>query len=311
MLEGNHLIDTNNIFHRSGYIALVGRPNAGKSTLLNQILGTKLVAVTPRPQTTRNRIFGIYDREDAQVIFQDTPGLLEAKDALHHFMVNEATRALEDADLVVWLVDSIKGITSREHAIAQKMIAPLALPLYIVFNKIDKVPLDQRATLEQGLDFIQFKRKPTTFYISALFGDGVERLLNTLIEQLPEGPKFYPPDQLSDRTQRFFIQEIIREKAFLMLKQEVPYSLAVLIEEMKEKENGITTIHATIYVERTSQKGIIVGKNGQTIKVIGSEARKEIEELVGSQVFLKLWVKVGGKWRKNTKDLRTFGYTEE
>lgn len=296
--------------HKSGYVALIGRPNAGKSTLLNQILKTKLVAVTPRPQTTRHRIFGIYDREDAQVIFQDTPGLLQPDDAMHEFMMREASRALADADVAVWLIDGIKGVTRRECAIASKVLVGLSIPLVIVFNKMDLVPLDRRAVLEQGIEGMTLPTRVDTGYISALEGGGVEELIEKLIDFLSPGPKFYPPDQLSDRTQRFFAEEMIREQAFLLLRQELPYSLAVRIEAMKEKENGIVAIQAILNVERETQKHILIGKKGNMIKTIGIEARKEIERMMDKKVYLELWVKVSEKWRKRKNLLQEFGFSE-
>ncbi|MFB3788389.1 MAG: GTPase Era [bacterium] len=299
--------------HRFGYVALIGRPNAGKSTLLNHLLGTKLAAVTPKPQTTRNRIFGIYDREDAQIVFQDTPGLLDPEDAMHAFMVREAERALEDADVAVWLIDGIKGVTARERAIAGQKIAGLRIPLLIAFNKVDKVPLDQRVAMRDGLHGLELPpetRESSIFYISALYGSGVDELLQTVLNHLPEGPKMFPPDQLSDRTQRFFVAEIIREKAFLLLRQELPYALAVQVESMKERENGVTAIQAVLHVERDTQKGILVGKKGAMIKAIGMEARKELEAMLDTKVFLELWVKVSEQWRKRGDRLRELGYTE-
>ncbi len=300
----------NEKIHKSGFAALIGRPNAGKSTLLNQILGTKLIAVTPRPQTTRNRIFGIYDREDTQIVFQDTPGLLEPKDALHQFMTREAERALKDADVAVWLIDSIKGVTARERGIATNVLSNLSIPLFAAFNKIDKINPDQIPALEKELEGFQFDPPPTKIFISALLGHGVGNLLRQVTECLQEGPKFYPPDQLSDRTQRFFVEEIVREKAFLQLRQELPYSLAVRVEEMKERENGLTAIRAVLFVERETQKRIVLGKKGAAIKHIGIEARKEIETMLDGKVFLELWVKVSERWRKKEDRLREFGYTE-
>ncbi len=299
--------------HRCGLVALIGRPNAGKSTLLNFILGTKLTAVSPKPQTTRNRIFGIYDREDAQIIFQDTPGLLEPEDALHAFMVREADRALADSDVAVWLIDGIKGVTSRERAIAEQKIVGLRVPLLIAFNKMDKVPLDQRIAMLEGLKGLALPQAALgsgIFYISALYGSGVDELLQAILSHIPFGPKLYPPDQLSDRTQRFFVAEIIREKAFLLLRQELPYSLAVQVESLKERENGVTAIQATLHVERETQKGILVGKKGAMIKAIGMEARKELETMLGTKVFLELWVKVSERWRKRSDRLRELGYAE-
>ncbi|HQH70586.1 MAG TPA: GTPase Era [bacterium] len=303
----------NDATHKFGYVALIGRPNAGKSTLLNYLLGTKLAAVTPKPQTTRNRIFGIFDREDAQIVFQDTPGLLEPDDAMHAFMVREAERALEDADVAVWLIDGIKGVTARERAIAGEKIAGLRVPLLIAFNKVDKVPLDQRMAMRDGLQGLELPpgtHESSIFYISSLYGSGVDELLQAVLDQIPEGPKMYPPDQLSDRTQRFFVAEIIREKAFLLLRQELPYALAVQVESMKERENGVTAIQAVMHVERDTQKGILVGKQGAMIKAIGMEARKELETMLGTKVFLELWVKVSEQWRKRGDRLRELGYAD-
>ena len=297
--------------HKSGYVALIGRPNAGKSTLLNTILGTKLVAVTPRPQTTRNRIFGIFDREDVQIVFQDTPGLLDPKDPMHEFMVREAERALADSDIAVWLIDAIKGCTNRERVIVDHTLAAVIVPLFAAFNKIDKVNPDQLPRLQKGLEGLKLPSPPTIFYISALQGDGVPALLEQIIARLPAGPKFYPSDQLSDRTQRFFVEEIIREKAFLLLREEIPYSLAVQVEEMKESESGLFSIRAALHVERDSQKGIVVGHRGAVIKQIGIDARREIETLLNAKVFLDLWVKVSEHWRKREGHLREFGYLEK
>jgi len=297
--------------HKSGYAALIGRPNAGKSTLLNKILDTKLVAVTPRPQTTRHRIFGIYDRPDVQIVFQDTPGLLEPDDAMHEFMMREAGRALADADIAVWLIDGIKGVTKRERIIAAKVLNELPIPLFVLFNKMDAVALDLRAQLDKGLEGIDLPSIAQLFYISALDGGGVDDLLEKIIDSLSEGPKYYPSDQLSDRTQRFFVEEIIREQAFLQLKQEIPYSLAVQIESMKERPDGLHAIEAVLHVERETQKRIIIGKKGEMIKTISTNSRMEIVKLLDSKVFLKLWVKVSDQWRKNKSRLRDFGFMEK
>ncbi len=296
--------------HKSGYVALIGRPNAGKSTLLNRLLETKLVAVTPRPQTTRHRIFGIYDQENVQIVFQDTPGLLEPDDAMHEFMMREAGRALMEADVVVWLIDGIKGVTKRERMIATNVLTGLSAPLLVVFNKMDSVPIDQREKLQAGMEGMELSTLKDTFYISALDGGGVHALLDTVISCLSPGPKYFPPDQLSDRTQRFFIEEIIREQAFLQLRQEIPYSLAVQIEEMKEKENGMTSIKAVLHVERETQRRILIGKKGEMIKKIGVDSRIEIERLIEQKVYLELWVKVSENWRKRSDRLREFGFID-
>ena len=296
--------------HRSGFVALVGRPNAGKSTLLNRILETKLVAVTPRPQTTRNRILGIYDREGVQIVFQDTPGLLEPKDNLHEFMVSEAERALADADVVVWLIDSIKGLSAREKRIAEQQLTRLTVPLIVAFNKCDKIKVEERAERMAGIHRISFSNEPLVTFISALHGNGVDALLETIQGHLKEGPSFFDPNQLSDRPQRFFVEEIIREKAFLRVREEIPYSLAVHVEEMKEREDGLVSIQAVLHVERDSQKGILLGKQGSMIKKIGMEARQEIEKLLHCRVYLDLWIKVSPLWRKKPEKMREFGYVD-
>jgi len=239
--------------------------------------------------------------------------LLEPDDAMHAFMVREAERALEDADVAIWLIDGIKGVTARERAITGEKIAGLRVPLLIAFNKVDKVPLDQRMAMRDGLQGLELPpgtHESSIFYISSLYGSGVDELLRAVLDQIPEGPKMYPPDQLSDRTQRFFVAEIIREKAFLLLRQELPYALAVQVESMKERENGVTAIQAVMHVERETQKGILVGKQGAMIKAIGMEARKELETMLGTKVFLELWVKVSEQWRKRGDRLRELGYAD-
>ena len=296
--------------HRSGYVALIGRPNVGKSTLLNTLLGQKLVAVSPRAQTTRNRIFGIFDRDDCQVIFQDTPGILAPTDKVHDFMLREAERALEDADVAVWLIDGEKGVSPNEKRMVDEALANHSAPLLIAVNKVDAVPLAKRAALQENIETLIEAPGENCLYLSALLGDGTPALLARIIDHLPPGPKFYPPDQLSDRTQRFFIEEIIREKAFLHLQQELPYALAVHIDEMEERSDGPAYIQASLHVERASQKGIVLGKRGSMIKRIGAEARQEIENLLEARVFLDLWVRVSEKWRKKENWLREFGYTD-
>lgn len=296
--------------HRSGFVALIGRPNVGKSTLLNGVLDHKLAAVSPRAQTTRNRIFGIFDRTDCQIVFQDTPGILEPKDKMHDFMLREAGNALDDCDLAVWIIDGLKGLTEAERNLTMKALKDRSIPLIVVFNKMDAVPMDKREPFQEYEQEISELKPVSIHYIAALHYDGVPNLLNDLIARMPFGPKFFPSEQLSDRTQRFFVEETIREKAFLMLNDELPYSLAVKIETMKERDNGVTFIQAALHVERDSQKGIVLGKRGSMIKSIGAQAREELEKMLDSKVFLELWVKVTPKWRKQPSRLREFGYTD-
>ncbi len=296
--------------HRSGFVALIGRPNVGKSTLLNGMLDHKLAAVSPHAQTTRNRIFGIFDRTNCQIIFQDTPGILEPKDKMHDFMLLEAGAALDDCDLAVWIIDGLKGLTEAERTLTMKALKGRSIPLVVVFNKMDAVPMEQREKFHEYEQEISELKPVNTHYIAALHYDGVEVLLNDIISRMPHGPKFYPSEQLSDRTQRFFVEETIREKAFLLLRDELPYSLAVKIETMKERDNGVTYIQAALHVERDSQKGIVLGKRGAMIKDIGAQAREELEQMLECKVFLELWVKVTPKWRKQPSRLREFGYTD-
>lgn len=297
--------------HRSGFVALIGRPNVGKSTLLNGILEHKLAAVSPHAQTTRNRIFGIFDREDCQIIFQDTPGILAPKDKMHDFMLHEAGVALDDSDLAVWIIDGLKGLTEAERDLTINALKSRSVPLIVVFNKMDAVPIDAREVFKDYEAEISELNPVSVHYIAALHFDGVNVLLEDVIARMPFGPKFYPSEQLSDRTQRFFVEETIREKAFLLLRDELPYSLAVKIETMKERENGVTYIQAALHVERDSQKGIVLGKKGSMIKEIGAQSREELETMLECKVFLELWVKVTPKWRKNPSRLREFGYTDE
>lgn len=296
--------------HRSGFVALIGRPNVGKSTLLNGILEHKLAAVSPRAQTTRNRIFGIFDRSDCQIVFQDTPGILAPKDKMHDFMLHEAGAALDDSDLAVWIIDGLKGLTEAERSLTLNALKGRSTPLIVAFNKMDAVPMEKREAFQEYEAEVKELNPVAIHYIAALHYDGVEALLEDLIERLPYGPKFYPPEQLSDRTQRFFVEETIREKAFLLLRDELPYSLAVKIETMKERDNGVTYIQAALHVERDSQKGIVLGKKGSMIKDIGAQARQELETMLERKVFLELWVKVTPKWRKSPSRLREFGYTD-
>ncbi|MBI1387460.1 MAG: GTPase Era [bacterium] len=296
--------------HKSGYAALIGRPNVGKSTLLNAVLRHKLSAVTPRAQTTRNRIFGVFDRDDCQIVFQDTPGILAPRDAMHDFMLTEAENALSDADVAIWIIDGTKGVNEAERSLTMKALEGRGLPLIVVFNKMDVVPMEKRAELQQQEAIAAELNPASIHYIAALYGDGVEALLDDILSHLQPGPKFFPPEQLSDRAERFFVEEIIREKAFLLLHDEVPYSLAVQIETMKERGNGVTAIQAAIHVERDSQKGIVLGRGGAMIKQIGTEARIELEEFLGVKVFLELWVRVTPKWRKKANRLKEFGYAE-
>lgn len=291
---------------RSGYVALVGRPNVGKSTLLNQILGQKLAIITPKPQTTRHRILGIKTLPDAQLLFIDTPGIHKARKALGRTMVRAAMSALADADVIVLLIDAQDADGAREEAILEQ-ITNAREKVVVAINKIDRVP---KLSLLPRIDAWS-KRLPEApvVPISALQGDGVDRLLQEILQRTPEGPAFYPPDQITDQPERFFVAEIIREKIYLFTGEEIPYSSAVIVDEFEEvPKRKLARIQATIYVERDSQKAIIIGKGGLKLKEIGSEARKDIEAFLGSRVGLSLWVKVDRSWTRDLREVRRLGY---
>jgi GTP-binding protein Era len=297
-------MEENNEF-RSGYVAIIGKPNVGKSTLLNSFLGEKLSIVTPKAQTTRNRVTGILTRDNYQIIFMDTPGIFEPSYRLQQHMVQNALRAASDADIILLMVEAFTRPDEFGNEVFEKLVG-IDRKCVLVINKIDKVQKDTLLSLineyneDYGFDEI--------IPISALTGDGVPQLLDVIIQSLPVGAMFYPEDQISDLPERFFIAEIIREKMLMQTQQEIPYSTTVQTEEVKERENGNTYIRATIYVERKSQKGIIIGKNGKMLKKIGQIARKEIEKWMETPVYLDLWVTVKPDWRRKERDLRDFGY---
>ncbi len=291
---------------KSGFVAIVGKPNVGKSTLLNSFLGQKLSIVTPKAQTTRNRITGILTGEGYQIVFFDTPGIFKPSYKLQQYMVRNAIKSASEADLILLMVSALSKPDSTEKEVI-KRIKEIKKKILLVINKIDKVqdkglllPLIAEYNSEYGFDEI--------IPISALKGDGVSELLDLIIQYLPYGETYYPEDEISDMPERFFVAEIIREKLFMLTQREVPYSTTVQTEEMKVRDDGITYIRATIYVERDSQKGIIIGNKGNMLKKIGQEARKDIEHWLNAQVYLDLWVSVKDDWRDKDSDLREFGY---
>lgn len=289
---------------RSGFISIVGRPNAGKSTLLNGILGEKISIVSPKPQTTRNIIRGIKNLEGCQMVFIDTPGIHKGKGLLNEFMVREATSALRDVDAIVYLVEADRKISEDDRLIISSLKGA-ACPIVLGINKIDKI--DRREILPLIAEYSALLPFKEVVPISALTGDGVNLLVDILSALLPEGPKYFPEDVLTDVPERFIAAEIIREKVFRFTKEEVPYSVAVVIEKFHEKKE-IISISATINVERESQKGIVIGKGGSMLKRIGTAAREDIERLLGSKVFLELFVKVQQEWTKKPGALKEFGY---
>ena len=296
-------------YFRSGFVAIIGRPNVGKSTLLNRILGEKIVITSDKPQTTRNRIHGIHTLPDAQIVFMDTPGIHQARSSLNKYMVDTALSSLKGADAVLFLVEATSPAGNRESLILQNLTG-VEVPVFLVINKIDLVPK------ESLLPLIDSYSKLHPFHevipLSAATGDGVEQLVKAVRETLPEGPRYFPDDILSDVPERFIVAEIIREKVFRLTRDEIPYSVAVVIDSFKEREDGsLISISATINVERDSQKGIIIGRKGEMLKRIGSQARQDIERLVAAKVFLELFVRVSRQWTENSRLLKEFGYNKE
>ncbi len=292
--------------HRSGFVAVVGRPNVGKSTLMNAILGQKVAIVSHRPQTTRNRIAGILTREDCQIVFIDTPGIHKPEHKLGKYMVDEAFRALPDADLALWVVDVSKMPRSDDRRVA-RALGQQHLPVVLAMNKIDITPPDKLLAHAEAYRAL-VPGVVVDIAVSALKGQGVDALVDEIRELLPPGPRYYPPDQVSDVQERFLVAELIREKVLLYLREEVPHAVAVDLQDFEQRENGVIYIFARVFVERESQKGILVGKRGSMIKKIGAEARKEIEAALGQRVYLDLHVKVRPKWRTNPAELRRLGY---
>ena len=291
---------------RSGFVSLIGRPNVGKSTLLNTLINQKIAITSNKPQTTRNIIQGIYNEEGYQIVFVDTPGIHKAKNKLGEYMVNVAEQTLKEVDVVLWLVEPTDFIGAGERHIAEQL-ENVKTPVILVINKVDTVKK------EEILGFIDNYRKIYDFAeivpVSALKGTNTDDLINTIFKYLSEGPMFYDEDTVTDQPMRQIVAELIREKALKCLSDEIPHGIAVYIDQMKERKSGdIIDIDATIVCERDSHKGIIIGKQGVMLKKIGSAARYEIEKMMEIQINLKLWVKVRKEWRDSDMQLKNFGY---
>jgi GTP-binding protein Era len=311
--------------HRSGFVAVIGRPNVGKSTLLNRLLGQKLAITSPKPQTTREQLLGILTEESAQIMFLDTPGIHKPKHKLGEYMVAVASETIRNADLVLWLVDLNFSPTEEDQAIAlllQELHSHEPLPpLLLGLNQSDRWSSNAALTTERIdkyrhlLGWYQRPAAPeqpvTALTFSAKTGDGIDQLLATIRQQLPLEPRYYPEDQVTDMQTRFVVAELIREQALHLLDQEVPHGIAVEVDEFTERNEKMTYISAVIYVERQSQKPIVLGDGGRMIKAIGQAARPDIEEVVGTRVYLELWVKVWEKWRTRPGMLRQLGYAIE
>lgn len=293
---------------KSGFVSIIGRPNVGKSTLLNALIGQKISIVSDKPQTTRNRINGIYSCQQGQAIFVDTPGLHKPKHKLGEFMVRTAERALNEVDLVLYVVD-VSSIFNGGDTHIIELLKESSTPILLVANKIDLIEED---ALDQSLyPYVSSLRFAGVQPVSACKGTNLDLLVKKIFEQLPPGPFYYPADDITDVPERFVVSEIIREKVLLYTREEVPHSVAVEIEEFKEKPDGMTYIRASIYTERESQKGILIGAGGSMLKKIGKEARQQIEYLLDNSVYLDLWIKVKKDWRDSEQQLRRLGYHEE
>ncbi|MGA4461578.1 GTPase Era [Bacillus bombysepticus] len=294
--------------YKSGFVSIIGRPNVGKSTFLNRIIGQKIAIMSDKPQTTRNKIQGVYTENDAQVIFIDTPGIHKPKHKLGDFMVKMAQTTLKEVDIVLFMVNAVEGFGRGEEFIIEKL-KETKQSVFLVINKIDQLHP------EQLLELIDQYRKLHEFAeivpISALDGNNVDALIGTIKKYLPEGPQYYPDNQVTDHPERFIIAELIREKVLHLTREEVPHSVAVVIDAIQKREGGAVYINATIVVERASQKGIIIGKQGKMLKEVGKRARFDIEALLGSKVFLEVWVKVQKDWRNKMSQLRDLGFRED
>lgn len=294
---------------KSGFVTLIGRPNVGKSTLMNHLIGQKIAITSDKPQTTRNRIQTVYTDDRGQIVFLDTPGIHKAKNKLGEYMVNVAEHTLKEVDVVLWLVEPTTFIGAGERHIAEQL-SKVNTPVILVINKIDTIKVQ-----EEILTFIAAYKDVCDFAeivpLSALKDKNTDVLLEQIFKYLPYGPQFYDEDTVTDQPMRQIAAELIREKALRLLDDEIPHGIAVVIEQMKERPNGIIDIEASIVCERESHKGIIIGKGGSMLKKIGSNARYEMERLLDTQVNLKLWVKVRKDWRDSELMMKNFGYNKD
>lgn len=293
---------------KSGFISIIGRPNVGKSTFLNRVIGQKIAIMSDKPQTTRNKVQGVLTTDDAQMIFIDTPGIHKPKHKLGEFMLKVSKNALREVEVIMFMINAEQKLGPGDEYVME-MLKGTKTPVFLVVNKIDAIHPDEvLAKIEEyrtAFDFAEI------IPISALQGNNVDRLLETIKKYLPEGPQYYPADQVTDHPERFIIAEMIREKVLHLTRDEVPHSIAVEIEKIRRDENEKVRVTASIIVERDSQKGIIIGKRGAMLKDIGIRARKDIENLLGSKVYLELWVKVQKGWRDRSSQLRDFGYRDD
>ncbi|MCW1927089.1 GTPase Era [Bhargavaea beijingensis] len=295
--------------YKSGFISIIGRPNVGKSTFLNRVVGQKIAIMSDKPQTTRNKVQGVVTTEDSQMIFIDTPGIHKPKHKLGDFMMKVARNTLKEVDLVLFMANADESLGKGDEFIME-MLGDSGTPVILVLNKIDLIHPDELIgvidSYRERMDFAEIVP------ISALQGNNVDRLMDVIKGYLPEGPQYYPADQVTDHPERFIISELIREKVLHLTREEIPHSVAVVIERIAKREGQETVdVSATIIVERDSQKGIVIGKRGALLKEIGTRARQDIEMLLGSKVYLELWVKVQKDWRNRANQLREYGFRED
>ncbi len=299
--------ETNKTF-RSGFAAIIGRPNVGKSTLMNHLIGQKIAIMSDKPQTTRNKIHGVYTTENVQIVFLDTPGIHKPQSKLGNYMMKSAESALKEVEVALFLIDVSEGIGGGDRFIIEQL-KKTNTPVFLVMNKIDKV--EPEALLPIITQYAELYPFAEVVPVSALNGNNVSTLVEQLVKYMPPGPQYYPADQVTDHPEQFVCAELIREKILHKTREEIPHSIAVTIEDMRVQENGVVYIGAVIFVERDSQKGIIIGKKGELLKEVGKEARHDIEALLGSKTFLELWVKVKKDWRNHERVLKDLGFKHE
>ncbi|KTW20992.1 GTPase Era [Staphylococcus warneri] len=294
--------------HKSGFVSIIGRPNVGKSTFVNRVIGHKIAIMSDKAQTTRNKIQGVMTRDDAQIIFIDTPGIHKPKHKLGDYMMKVATNTLSEIDAIMFMVNVNEDIGRGDEYIMD-MLKDLKTPVFLVLNKIDLVHPDAlMPKIEKYQEYMNFTE---IVPISALEGLNVDHFIDVLKSYLPEGPKYYPDDQISDHPEQFVVGEIIREKILHLTSEEIPHAIGVNVDRMIKEDEDRVRIEATIYVERDSQKGIVIGKGGKKLKEVGKRARHDIEMLLGSKVYLELWVKVQKDWRNKVNFIRQIGYIED
>ena len=293
---------------KSGFVSIIGRPNVGKSTLLNRIVGQKVAIMSDVPQTTRNKIQGVVTSDDSQIVFIDTPGIHKPQTRLNDFMLKSAYSTFNEVDLVLFMVNAAEKRGAGDNFILEKL-KNLRTPKFLVINKIDQVKPEE--LLKIIMDYTSDNEFNEVIPISAIQGNNVDEMMVTIKKYMPEGPQFYPDDQVTDHPEYFVVSEFIREKILQLTKEEVPHSVAVVVESMLRNEDDKVHVHATIIVDRTSQKGIIIGKGGKRLKEIGVRARRDIEAMLGDKIYLELWVKVQKDWRDKQSYLQDYGYRQK